>query len=438
MISFATRSSNNTKVATVFIPERILRPFSAVPGIQNLAHDYFQLVISDLAVFEATVAQAQASFVAQQGIRKPTKEVLHHHVKALIHLQEKLADPVLSMQDNTIHAILAIMGTHFFFGELDAHQSHLDGLWSLIRMRGGIETLGWSGTLRQAVEIVTSFVAYSARRETPVPSPELAQSEILNELDYPSHPFSPNLSETISQLPPGFTEIALKRNLSLQMISLLVDLHEQPQIPASKTTAPSQPSQRHIYAADKCLQFLQSRSMPDLERMTCGGLLAYSISSTPNPHTHTYDNDLQAFLIELAQYTYFNYDQEVLLWVTFCFAAVQGHVFPESHANDRGGDEERRDRGEDRRGAGVGGTAEHFFHHTIMRFKQSSRWDRVEAVLKKFLWTDQRVREWRERYEECVDRHRPQGPSRGSTPSLAGTGSSDGVSVRSSSRWTPG
>ena len=104
--------TNLTTVVQAFIPERILRPFSAVPDIDKLAHDYFQLVINDVCVFEATVAQSQASYVAQQGIRKPTKEVLHHHGKALIHLGKKLADPVLSRQDATIHAILAIMGTH--------------------------------------------------------------------------------------------------------------------------------------------------------------------------------------------------------------------------------------------------------------------------------------------------------------------------------------
>ncbi len=400
-----------------FIPERILRPFSAVPGIQHLAYDYVQLVINDLAVFEATVAQSQASFLAQQGIRKPTKEVLHHHGKALVHLQDKLADPVLAMQDATIHAILAIMGTHFFFGELDAHHSHLDGLWSLIRMRGGIETLGGNGTLRQAVETVTSFVAYSAKRETPVSSPKLSQKESSNDLDYPSHPFSAELSQTISRLPSGFTEIALKRNLSLQMISLLVDLHEQQQQQQQTDTQSannsSRPAQRHIYAADKCLQFLQSRNMPDLERMICGGLLAYTISSQPSLpslRTHVYDDDLQAFVTELVQYVFFNYDQEVLLWVTFCFAAVQPHVFPESVS----------EQGESRGKSGGDGTTEHFFHHTIMRFKQSSRWERVEAVLKQFLWTEEMVREWRERYEECVDRHRPQGASRGSTPSSIG------------------
>lgn len=112
-----------------------------------MAHDYFQLVLNDVCVFEVTVAQAQASYVAQQGIRQPTKEVLHHHGKALLHLRDKLADPVKRNEDATIHAILGIMGTHvrnpcfrqwliltaqFFFGQLDEHQAHLDGLWNII------------------------------------------------------------------------------------------------------------------------------------------------------------------------------------------------------------------------------------------------------------------------------------------------------------------
>ena len=83
-----------------------------MPGIEQLAYDYFQLIIHDVCVFEASIAQSQASYVAQQGIRQPTKEVLHHHGKALVQLQEKLADPVRRQEDATIHAILAIMGTH--------------------------------------------------------------------------------------------------------------------------------------------------------------------------------------------------------------------------------------------------------------------------------------------------------------------------------------
>ena len=164
--------------------------------------------------------------------------------------------------------------------------------------------------------------------------------------------------------------------------------------------------------------------MSELERMICGGLLAYTVSSQPEPRTRVYDDNLQDFLAELAQYIYFNYEQEVLLWVTFCFAAVQAHVFPES--SPESDDEEQQQQGEQQgqaqsQGQGMGsgsGTASHFFHHTIMRFKQSNRWSRVETVLKKFLWTDDRVRGWKESYAECVASHRPQGASRESTPSL--------------------
>lgn len=129
------------------------------------------------------------------------------------------------------------------------------------------------------------------------------------------------------------------------MIDLLVHLHDQEwQREKQKSPGhdPHSSPRHHIYAADKCLQFLQSRSMPDLERMICGGLLAYSISSSPSSdppaadspfpskskRTHFYDGDLQTFLAELARYTYFNYDQQVLLWVVFCFSAVQEHCFP--------------------------------------------------------------------------------------------------------------
>lgn len=95
-----------------FIPERILRPFQAVPGIEQLAHSYFQLVINDISMFEATVAHVEAMNVAARGIRKPTKEVLHHHGQSLLHLQKRLADPVLAMEDVTLHIIINIMGTH--------------------------------------------------------------------------------------------------------------------------------------------------------------------------------------------------------------------------------------------------------------------------------------------------------------------------------------
>lgn len=99
-------------VVQSFIPERIIRPYQAVPGIEKLAHNYFQLVISDVCMFEATVAHVEASHTVAKGILKPTREVLHHQGQALTHLQNRLADPVKRLDDVTLHTIINIMGTH--------------------------------------------------------------------------------------------------------------------------------------------------------------------------------------------------------------------------------------------------------------------------------------------------------------------------------------
>jgi hypothetical protein len=207
-------------------------------------------------------------------------------------------------------------------------------------------------------------------------------------LDYPKHPFPPHLSETIAtKLPDGFSEIAIKRQLSLQVIDLLVDLHEQQlgQARWPSTDATAEPSlYRHIYSADKCLQYLRSTSMPDLERMITGGVLAYSIATHP-PHfrTRVYDDNLQSFLAELAQYIYFHYDSEVLLWITYSFASVAEHIFPGDEMNQSA-------------------TTNHFFQHTVMRFTWTKTWAGTEKVLKKFLWDDNRLEEWKRRWEEFV------------------------------------
>jgi hypothetical protein len=362
-----------------------------VPGIEQLAHAYFQLVISDVGIFEATIAQVEASSAVQSGIRSPTKEVMAHHGRALAHLQTRLADPLKRMQDLTFHIIVAIMSTHFFFSELDQHQAHLRGLWTLIEMRGGIDTL--EPSLKQTIETVTSFVNYQTKTRTA--STASSEGDALDTpqgpaLDYPTHPFSPAVSLAISKLPPGFSDLALQRTFSIQSIDLLGDVHEQESKTRASTSSEAPSSRRRLYTADKCLQLLRSTTMPDMERMAIGGLLAYTVQSQPEEtRTTMYDDALMTFLAELAHYTFFNYEHPALLWTVICFAALQSHL----------AQGERID----------------FFHHTVLRFRQSAKWGRMEQTLKKFLWTDTRMDEWEMAWRDAIGNHRPGGDSR--TPS---------------------
>ena len=244
---------------------------------------------------------------------------------------------------------------------------------------------------------MTSFRAYLAKVETPVtPSEEFVDTS--SSLEYPKHPFSSELALIIAKLPNGFGDVALKRYLSIQVIDLLADVNEQDIVIRHAAVEPDPGPKHHMYTADKCVQLLKSKGMPELERMICGSLLAYTVQSQPSEHrTTVYDEILMSFLAELAQYIYFNYEQVCLLWGTFCFAALQPHLVPG-----------RPD----------------FFHHTILRFKQSDRWSKTEQVLKQFLWTDQRLQEWKEAWEDCVRSHRPQAGSTPSTGSSAGDTSS--------------
>jgi hypothetical protein len=362
-----------------------------VPGIERLARAYFQLAISDVGIFEATIAQVEASSAVQSGIRSPTKEVMAHHGRALTHLQSRLADPLKRMQDLTFHIIVAIMSTHFFFSELEQHQAHLRGLWTLIEIRGGIDTL--EPSLKQTIETVTSFVNYQTKtRAASTASSDGATTDKspAPALDYPTHPFSPAVSLAISKLPIGFSDLALQRTFSIQSIDLLGDVQEQEAMIRASKSPETPSSRRRLYTADKCLHLLRSTAMPDMERMAIGGLLAYTVQSQPEDiRTTMYDDALKAFLAELAHYTFFNYEHPSLLWTVICFAALQSHLAQGSRID--------------------------FFHHTVLRFRQSSKWSRMEQTLKKFLWTDQRLDEWESAWRDAIGNHRPGGDSR--TPS---------------------
>lgn len=76
-------------------------------------------------MFEATIAQVEANSAVMGGARKPTKEVMLHHGRALDHLQQRLADQQRRLEDLTFHIIISIMGTHVSVAETFAPETQL-------------------------------------------------------------------------------------------------------------------------------------------------------------------------------------------------------------------------------------------------------------------------------------------------------------------------
>lgn len=234
---------------------------------------------------------------------------------------------------------------------------------------------------------ITSFVQY----QTQIAAPEGADEAITTTtdtdgptLEYPTHPFSPELSETIAKLPRGFGDMALNRTLSVQTIDLLSETHEQDQQQRNTSSGQSKPLRRRLYTADKALQLLKTQNTPEFERMVIGGLLAYIVQSQPtDSRTTVYDEPLKNFVTEIAIYTFSKFEHPVLLWIVLCFAAIQSHITEGSRFD--------------------------FWHHTILRFKQSGKWSRVEKDMKQFLWTEERLLEWKWAWEDAVGSHKPDG-----------------------------
>ena len=145
--------------------------------------------------------------------------------------------------------------------------------------------------------------------------------------------------------------------------------------------------------------------MSDLERMIVGGILAYAIQccrlDAPQ-RTTLYNEPLRNFLSETAKYTFVNYEHPALLWVVLCLAAIQQHITEDATRVD-------------------------FFHHTVLRFKQTTKWENVERTMKQFCWTEERLREWKSAWEDAVARHQPKGYAQ-SLSGSAGGGSSRGPS----------
>jgi hypothetical protein len=87
---------------------------------------------------------------------------------------------------------------------------HRAGLKQLVRMRGDdIHPL-----VKLSIALTQAMCDFALQRSTG-PDP------VIDELDYPAHPFPPNLTQSIAELPDGLVDLALSGRLSTQVITLL-------------------------------------------------------------------------------------------------------------------------------------------------------------------------------------------------------------------------
>jgi len=125
-----------------------------------------------------------------------------------------------------------------FIREHDEYvELHRDGLRRIVGLRGGLSTGDIRPQTQYAITlyvlqspVVFKFEAKQAHRAEMTcnfairrrKAPFKADTMQTYTLEYPTHPFSPGLCSKISTLPRGFSEMALEKVFSLQVINLLL------------------------------------------------------------------------------------------------------------------------------------------------------------------------------------------------------------------------
>ncbi|KAF2029468.1 hypothetical protein EK21DRAFT_67601 [Setomelanomma holmii] len=98
---------------------------------------WFPLALADPALFHVSLqtASLDVELRAQQGF--PNSDILM--VDSVSLLRRKVQDPSQALRDETLDSVVTLAAIEFGKGNVNVGQAHIDGVKSMIRLRGGIQ-----------------------------------------------------------------------------------------------------------------------------------------------------------------------------------------------------------------------------------------------------------------------------------------------------------
>jgi hypothetical protein len=105
---------------------------------------WFPFAVNDQLLFHATLYNWAMHFAdaANDGTFAGHPSVMRHKLVAIRMINEKLSDPVEAVRDESLGAVVAIINAEVAYGSAEESARHMAGLRAMIKMRGGIETIG--------------------------------------------------------------------------------------------------------------------------------------------------------------------------------------------------------------------------------------------------------------------------------------------------------
>jgi hypothetical protein len=310
------------------------------------------------------------------------------------------------------------------YNDFASFEIHLTGLRHLVETRGGIDNLGWDGFIKNAITgsvivathsgiersvgsswrilcevfVLTfgsleSLWAYHENKKL-----SISTTEAKIKIEYPEHPFSPELCVTIAKLPEGFADLALSGVLSLQVIGLLssiTDWIRQMQGGWKKGVLPlGESNGTFLKQTHVCLELIPLNKLTVLEKVIC---VAMAAMTTETFNKNKQRNPVHRRLNDTLSENMFRYDLNKLaaeskIWLALVIA--EPVPLPHPSSTESGTSLSRTESPRD------------ILIDSHIRISSEARnWKWVKKNLQRYFYTEDLLVKWRRSWDAALVRY---------------------------------
>jgi len=97
----------------------------------------------------AVLLMAASHYCIMYPSQKAVIDLLHLKARALSEINAALMDPKRAVSDAVIGAVVKMAAYESIFGDTDAFSSHMKGVQMMLKLRGGLSSLGLNGLLER-------------------------------------------------------------------------------------------------------------------------------------------------------------------------------------------------------------------------------------------------------------------------------------------------
>ncbi|KIW96177.1 uncharacterized protein Z519_03244 [Cladophialophora bantiana CBS 173.52] len=208
----------NPLAAIQFFVEVYCPPMLRYPTFRLQGRDSAFLDINLPAMMQDPLITATSlAFALRMHDKRLSRKVLGYYRRGLVLLRKRLESNDPTSSNAILLSLIYLMAVESLSEGLGSPLQHLGAMRRMIQIRGELRDSGLQGYIKAHIRSWEMFLGGVYAE----PDPDQVRMFPYGSLDYPTHPFDPELSLILSRLPLGFIELAMSCRLSIQVIRVV-------------------------------------------------------------------------------------------------------------------------------------------------------------------------------------------------------------------------